>query len=324
MSARRMPPFSHQNLSHGFRPVHNTQSMGTIAGDTPHHPQQQRIMSAPSDHLVNQPWQSFAPRQPVVDFNYPVQIPNYSFPTPQMMPQNYSSPFDPNLPFPTYPQQRYMPEDPVRDSTSSSTQFPLVYLPQQPTVNPVVSSDLTVPISQRENLSREVPTPAISRNSQFTAQSTYTFPTVPALPPINAPSTAYPQTGPTLLPNDIAKQSQSSVSPEANDKSSSSAPTSVSSMLGLPPELHDNIDSVDNLSDRLGEFLFGPGENTATNQNISSKEASEWQKKRRTGKGQTAQWIAGGKTLGEAPDRNSLLLNSAEFDGLKDEHRNLL
>ncbi|OXC70566.1 hypothetical protein AYX13_01043 [Cryptococcus neoformans] len=316
----RMPPFSHQNLSHGFRPFLNTQPIGSTASDTPHLPQQQPVRSAPSGRLVDQSWQSLALRQPVVDFNYPVQTPNYSFPTPQMMPQVFSPPFDPSLPFPTYPQQPYMPEDPVHDRTSSSTQFPLVYLPQQPTVNPVVSSDLTIPIPQRENLSREVPAPVISTDSQFTVQSTYAVPSVPALPPINASSTAYPQTDPIILPTDIAKHPRSSVSPEAYDKSSA---TSASSRLGLPPDLHDS-DPVDSLSDRLGEFLFGPGESTAAAKKIPSKEASEWQKKRRTGKGQTAEWIAGGKTMGEASDRTMLLSNSAEFDGLKDEHRNLL
>lgn len=270
-----------------------------------------------------------------------MQTPTYSFSTPQMMPQISNNAFGPNLPFFTYPQQSYMPGVPIHGSASSSTQSPLIYVSQQPTVNPVISSDLTIPIAQRENIGLGVPTPVNSRDSQVTVQSAYHFPSVPTLSPLDISPTTYPQTDPTIFPNTIAGLPQTSVSPEANDKSSASAPASTSgpSRLAILSDLPDNVtyrrtsssepkaegfDPVDSISDRLGEFLFSEGESPATTENVSSKEESEWQKKRRTGKGQTAQWVSGGKTLEEAPDRTSLLLNRAEFDGLKDEHRNLL
>ncbi|KIR41067.1 hypothetical protein I307_03231 [Cryptococcus deuterogattii 99/473] len=315
--------------------------MGSIGSDSTHFPQQQRVISAPSSYPVSQPWQSVASRQPVVDPNYLVQTPTYSFSTPQMMPQISNNAFGPNLPFFTYPQQSYMPGVPIHGSASSSTQSPLIYVSQQPTVNPVISSDLTIPIAQRENIGLGVPTPVNSRDSQVTVQSAYHFPSVPTLSPLDISPTTYPQTDPTIFPNTIAGLPQTSVSPEANDKSSASAPASTSgpSRLAILSDLPDNVtyrrtsssepkaegfDPVDSISDRLGEFLFSEGESPATTENVSSKEESEWQKKRRTGKGQTAQWVSGGKTLEEAPDRTSLLLNRAEFDGLKDEHRNLL
>lgn len=345
MSTGGALPFSQQNLSHGFRSSLNAQSMGAIASDSTHFSQQQRVISAPSSYSVNQPWQSVASRQPVVDPNYLVQTPTYSFSTPQMMPQIFNNAFDPDLPFSTYPQQSYMPGVPIHGSASSSTQSPLIYVSQQPTVNPAMSSDLTVPIAQRENIGLGFPTPVNSRDSQVTVQSAYHFPSVPTLSPLDISPTTYPQTDPTIFPNTMAGLPQTSVSPEANDKSSASAsasaPASTSgpSRLAILPDLSDNvtyrrtsnsdpkaegIDPVDSISDRLGEFLFSDGESPATIETISSKEESEWQKRRRTGKGQTAQWVAGGKTLEEAPNRTSLLLNRAEFDGLKDEHRNLL
>lgn len=337
MSTGGALPFSQQNLSHGFPSSLNAQSMGAIASDSTHFSQQQRVISAPTSYSVNQPWQSVASRQPVVDPNYLVQTPTYSFPTPQMMPQIFNNAFGPDLPFSTYPQQSYMPGVPIHGSASSSTQSPLIYVSQQPTVNPVMSSDLTVPIAQRENIGLGFPTPVNSRDSQVTVQSTYSFPLVPTLSPLAISPTTYPQTDPTIFPNTIAGLPQTSVSPEANDKSSASA--SGPSRLAILPDLPDNVtdsrtsnsdpkaegvDPVDSISDRLGEFLFSDGESPATIEIVSSKDESEWQKKRRTGKGQTAQWVAGGKTLEEAPNRTSLLLNRAEFDGLKDEHRNLL
>ncbi|WVF69634.1 hypothetical protein IAT40_004413 [Kwoniella sp. CBS 6097] len=79
------------------------------------------------------------------------------------------------------------------------------------------------------------------------------------------------------------------------------------------------LDPVEGLTERLGEFLFSPAEKTPP-----KEEEVEPMKKRRTSKKQSGQWTSGGRASIDGPKKSTLFHNRLERDNLKDEHRDLL
>ncbi|KAK6903579.1 hypothetical protein I203_107084 [Kwoniella mangroviensis CBS 8507] len=86
-------------------------------------------------------------------------------------------------------------------------------------------------------------------------------------------------------------------------------------------------DPVDKLTERLGEFLFSPANESgkeAVEDNADGNAPDSGSKKRRTGKTQSGQWSNGADQRSGGPDRTSLFRSRVETDSLRDEHRKKL
>ncbi|WRT64635.1 uncharacterized protein IL334_001569 [Kwoniella shivajii] len=85
------------------------------------------------------------------------------------------------------------------------------------------------------------------------------------------------------------------------------------------------IDPVEKLTERLGEFLFSPKETSEQDPTVQKEDLpSTSAKKRRTVKTQSGQWTNENKPRPDELARTSVFRSRIESDGLRDEHRNLL
>ncbi|WVW78287.1 hypothetical protein I302_100241 [Kwoniella bestiolae CBS 10118] len=86
-------------------------------------------------------------------------------------------------------------------------------------------------------------------------------------------------------------------------------------------------DPVDKLTERLGEFLFSPINDSVkegTDENSDVNAPGLGNKKRRTAKAQSGQWSNGASQRSDGPERTSLFRSRIESDSLRDEHRKKL
>ncbi|ODO08602.1 hypothetical protein L198_00333 [Cryptococcus wingfieldii CBS 7118] len=255
----------------------------------------------------------------------------------------FGAPVDPtsDIHFQQFPQ--YAAEPSSYSATRLSSSSPSSFLPQGPqghSINTVLSDDFPSPTAPRNSYSGARPSlpmsqPAIPSNS--------CAPAMPAPTPdfsfvADNAFTAMPlvATQPYRSNTDFSSFTHSSASPRVTNIPSST-PSSTTLNAAVPPVgdapaeypagasmrfVSDESDPVDNITERLGEFLFSHNESPVTtgdNTAAGSPEDRDAQKRRRLSKAKAGQGWAG-----SGPQKTSLLHNRVESDGLQDEHRNML
>ncbi|WWC86753.1 uncharacterized protein L201_001631 [Kwoniella dendrophila CBS 6074] len=174
---------------------------------------------------------------------------------------------------------------------------------------------------------------------------------VPAIIPSQAEIPTMPNMAQPFIPQPSLNSDTSSTPTQIVNTPSNSGSTPGSSIIHAPPgsqamsfELASlrytaeipEVDPVDKLTERLGEFLFSPAtdnSNSGSGSNIKEELYDDeitngnnigLGKKRRTGKNHTGQWSNGTNQRPDGPNRTSLFRSRVETDGLRDEHRKKL
>ncbi|TYJ56048.1 hypothetical protein B9479_003291 [Cryptococcus floricola] len=255
----------------------------------------------------------------------------------------FGAPVDPtsDIHFQQFPQ--YAAEPSSYSATSLSSSSPSSFLPQGPqghSINTVLSDDFPSPTAPRNSYSGARPSLPMS---QPAIPSNYCAPAMSAPTPdfsfvADNAFTAMPlgATQPYRSNTGSSGFTHSSASPRVTNIPSST-PSSTTLNAAVPPVgdapaeypagasmrfVSDESDPVDNITERLGEFLFSPNESPVTTGNntaAGSPEDRDAQKRRRLSKAKSGQgWADSG------PQKTSLLHNRVESDGLRDELRNML
>ncbi|ODO07861.1 hypothetical protein I350_03441 [Cryptococcus amylolentus CBS 6273] len=255
----------------------------------------------------------------------------------------FGAPVDPtsDIPFQQFPQ--YAAEPSSYSATSLGSSSPSSFLPQGPqrhSINTVLSDGFPSPTAPRNGYSGARPSlpmsqPAIPSNS-----------CAPAMPAPMPDFSFVADNASTSMPLGVTQPYRSSTCSSGFTHSSasprvtnipSSTPSSTPLNAAVPPVgdapaeypagasmrfVSDESDPVDNITERLGEFLFSPNESpvtTGNNTEAGSPEDRDAQKRRRLSKAKAGQGWAG-----SGPQKTSLLHNRVESDGLRDELRNML
>ncbi|OCF30778.1 hypothetical protein I316_07585 [Kwoniella heveanensis BCC8398] len=244
---------------------------------------------------------------------------------------------------PTPPQVAY-PATFVSETTSQYP-YPQYSEPGMTLVNPTGPSHPThiLPVAQEAQLNQvyklgnetSPPVPPLGYppiSSDDSAPASYVFMADPKKPLQFVPSQTQsrvtsippPLQEPPSAPSDSSGPNVNTPSGSASTPGSHHAPPGSQAMYAEAANLRytaeiTEVDPVEGLTERLGEFLFSPADKP-----LPKQEEGDSMKKRRTSKKQGGQWTSGGRATGDVPKKGTLFHNRMERDGLKDEHRDLL
>ncbi|WVQ98216.1 hypothetical protein IAU59_005338 [Kwoniella sp. CBS 9459] len=229
----------------------------------------------------------------------------------------------PNIqyPYPTYDEQGL----PLGNSSGPSPPTHIVRTTQEGQLNPMYSLGIqTSPPVPPLGYPPITLADAAPANYAFMAEHKTSMPFVPSQMQTRPVPISVPEQGSSSNPSESSGPNVNTPSGSASTPGSHHAPPGSQTMYAEAANLRytaqiTEIDPIEGLTERLGEFLFSPAEKAP-----SQEKEEESLKKRRTSKKQSGQWTAGVRAPGDATGKSTLFHNRLERDNLKDEHRNLL